>query len=129
LFQTLWSDREKLRQKEIRKKHHAWESNIIFRRMLPLLLLLLLNRLWFKYNLYCKDRLNHSVFLSLSCMYKRSIFLGREETWHKLCKSNAKLRSGIRDLERNKHQLLHRIQSIWTSLIYNTYLFVFIPRI
>jgi len=36
-----------------------------------------------------------------------------------MCKSDAKLRSGIRDLEQNKHQLLHRIQSVWTSLIYN----------
>ncbi len=37
-----------------------------------------------------------------------------EETRPTLCISDAKLRSGVKDLERNKHQLVHRIQSVWT---------------
>jgi len=69
---------------------------------------------------YRKDILNHLVFLSLSCVYKTvCISYSGKETRTKLCISDAKLRSGIRDLEQNKHQLLHRIQSLWTSLIYN----------
>ncbi len=45
-----------------------------------------------------------------------------KETKPKQCISDAKPRSGIRDLEWNKHQLLHRIQSIQTSLIYNIFI-------
>jgi len=44
-----------------------------------------------------------------------------KETWPKLCINDAKLRSGVLDLEQNKHQLLHRITSVKTPLIYNTY--------
>jgi len=36
------------------------------------------------------------------------------------CKNDAKQRSGVKDLRQNKHQLLHRITSIKTPLIYNT---------
>jgi len=36
-----------------------------------------------------------------------------------LCKSDAKSRSGVQDLKGNKHQLLHRIASVQTTLIYN----------
>jgi len=42
-----------------------------------------------------------------------------EETQPKLCINDAKLRSGVLDLERNKHQLLHRIASVKTPLTYN----------
>jgi len=45
-------------------------------------------------------------------------YLGKE-TRPKLCRNDAKLRSGILDLERNKHQLLHRIASVKTPLTYN----------
>jgi len=43
-----------------------------------------------------------------------------KETRPTLCKSDAKPRSGIRDLKQNKHQLLHRIASvlIFTNLQY-----------
>jgi hypothetical protein len=37
-----------------------------------------------------------------------------------LYKSDAKPRSGVRDLKQNKHQLLHRIASVWATLIHNT---------
>jgi len=37
-----------------------------------------------------------------------------EETQPTLCLNDAKLRSSVKDLERNKQQLLHRIQSIRT---------------
>jgi len=37
-------------------------------------------------------------------------------------KSNAKPGSGTRDLKQNKHQLLHRIASILSTLIYNNIL-------
>jgi len=36
----------------------------------------------------------------------------REETRPKMCINDAKLRSGVLDLEGNKHQLLHRIASV-----------------
>jgi len=36
-----------------------------------------------------------------------------------LCINDAKLRSGVKDLVWNKHQLLHRITSVKTPLIYN----------
>ncbi len=54
-------------------------------------------------------------------MYENGLSYFGKETQPKLCKSDAKLRAGIRDLdlEQNKHQLLHRIRSIQTSLIYN----------
>ncbi len=67
---------------------------------------------------YHKDRLKNSVFLSPSVCTKRNILLG-QETWQSLCINNAKLRPGVKDLERNKHQLLHRIASVKTPLIYN----------
>jgi len=43
-----------------------------------------------------------------------------KETQPTLCKSDTKPRSGIRDLKQNKHQLLHRLASVWTTLIYNS---------
>jgi hypothetical protein len=55
---------------------------------------------------YCKDRLNHSVFLSLSHIVKWSIFFGQGNAKFKLCKSNAK-QSGISYNKQNKDQLLH----------------------
>jgi len=45
-------------------------------------------------------------------------YLGKE-TQPKLCINDAKLKAGILDLEQNKHQLLHRIASIKTPLVYN----------
>jgi len=39
-----------------------------------------------------------------------------KETLPKLCINNAKLRSGVLDLEQNKHQLLHIIASVKTPL-------------
>jgi len=50
---------------------------------------------------------------------RNSLSYSRKETWLTLCKSDAKQSSGVADLEQNKHQLLHRLQSIRTSLIYN----------
>jgi len=44
-----------------------------------------------------------------------------EETQPTLSKSDAMPRSGNRDLRRNKHQLLHRIAWLWTTLIYNNF--------
>jgi len=54
---------------------------------------------------YRKDRLNHSVSLSLSCIVKGSILFRRGNAKCKLCKIDAK-QSGIRY---NKHKLLHII--------------------
>jgi len=59
---------------------------------------------------YRKDRLKNSVFLSLSACTKRSA----RKLNQRCVQNDAKLRSGVRDLEPNKHQLLHRIQSIRT---------------
>ncbi len=44
-----------------------------------------------------------------------------KETQPMLCINNAKLRSGVKDMKQNKHELLHRITSIKTPLIYNTH--------
>jgi len=60
-----------------------------------------------------KYRLNHPVSLSLSYDLKRSILFGPGNAKCKLCKSDAK-QSGVRYNKQNKHQLLHRIASIWT---------------
>jgi len=46
-------------------------------------------------------------------MYKRSILLGRGNSTHAVYKATPN-RSGAEDLKRNKHQLLHRIQSVRT---------------
>jgi len=67
---------------------------------------------------YRNDRLNNSLFLSPSLCTNGLSYLGKE-TRPKLCINDAKLRSGILDLERNKHQLLHRIASVKTPPIYN----------
>ncbi len=67
---------------------------------------------------YNKDRLNNLVSLSPSCMYGLS-YSGKE-TQPKLFKIDSKLRSGVRYCYTNKHQLLNRIQSVRTSLIFNT---------
>jgi len=71
---------------------------------------------------YCKDRLNHRSFCLCHVCRNGLSYLG-EETWPTLCKSDGKQRFGVRDLEWNKHQLLHRIQSVWHSLIYNNLAF------
>ena len=42
-----------------------------------------------------------------------------KETQPTLCINDPKLRSGVEDLRQNKHQLLHRIASVKTPLIYN----------
>jgi len=49
---------------------------------------------------------------------KRSILFGRGNAKQKLCKIKAK-QSGVRYNKQNKHQLLHRIASVQTSLIHN----------
>ncbi len=70
------------------------------------------------WNYYVKiDSILQSFCLRHVCINGLS-YLGKE-TLPKLCKSDTKLRSGIRYHEWNKHQLLHRIQNIRTSLIYN----------
>ncbi len=46
-------------------------------------------------------------------MYKRSILFGRGNSTHAVYKATPN-RSGVRDHKRNKHQLLHRIQSVRT---------------
>jgi len=68
---------------------------------------------------YHKDRLKNLVSLSPSLYTNGLSYLGKE-TWPTLCINNAKLRSGMNNLEQNKHQLLHRIASVKTPLIYNT---------
>jgi len=54
------------------------------------------------------------------CQYVQNglSFLG-EETQPKLCLKGRQANSGISSLGTNKHQLLHRIQSVEPSLIYN----------
>ncbi len=63
------------------------------------------------------DSINWSFCLCHVCKNGPS-YLG-EETRPTLCKSAAKLGSSVRDLKQNKYQLLCRIQSIRTALIYN----------
>jgi len=46
-------------------------------------------------------------------MYKWYILLGREDSTQAVYKATPN-QSGIRDLKRNKHQLLHKIQSVQT---------------
>jgi len=54
-------------------------------------------------------------------MYVETVYPIRARKLNPHCvKNDAKLRSGVRDLEQDKHQLLHRVQSVRTSLIYNT---------
>ena len=54
------------------------------------------------------------------CQYLRNgLSYSGKETWLMLCINDSKLRSRVKDLERNKHQLLHRIASLTTPLIYN----------
>jgi hypothetical protein len=67
---------------------------------------------------YHKDRLKNLVFLSLSFLQNGPSYFG-EETQVMQFINDAKLRSGIGDLRWNKHQLLHRITSVKTPLIYN----------
>jgi len=55
--------------------------------------------------IYYKDRLKNLVFLSLFIMYKTVYLIRGEETQPTLCTNDAKLRSGVRDLTLNKHQL------------------------
>ncbi len=53
-------------------------------------------------------------------MYKRSILFGRGNSTHAVYKATPN-QSGVRDHKQNKHQLLHRIQSVrtFTNLQYN----------
>ncbi len=67
---------------------------------------------------YSKGRLNDSVFLSPSSCTKRSILFGQGNLID-ACINNSKLRSSIKDLRWNNHQLLHRITIVKTPLIYN----------
>jgi hypothetical protein len=48
---------------------------------------------------------------------KRSILFGQGNFTN--TKSDAKPRSVIRDLKQNKHQLVHRLANVRTTLIYN----------
>jgi len=74
----------------------VWTSNIIENQRSKLYM-----------QIYRKDRLNHFVFLSPSCMYKRVYLIWARKTQPKLCISDAKLRSGIRVLEWNIYQFVH----------------------
>ncbi len=62
------------------------------------------------------DSIIRSFCLCHAC--KMFYLIWGKEMQPKLYKSDTKLGSGVRDLEQNKHQLLHRIQSVWTSLSY-----------
>jgi hypothetical protein len=62
---------------------------------------------------YRNDRLNNLLFLSPSLCTKRSILFGQGNST-KLCLKRHQANSGVRSLGTNKHQLLHRIQSIQT---------------
>jgi len=62
---------------------------------------------------YRNDRLNNLFSLSLSLCTKRSI-LFRQGNSTKLCLKGRQANPGIRSMGTNKHQLLHRIQSVWT---------------
>jgi len=63
------------------------------------------------------DSITHSFCLRHYVQNGLSYF--GEETRPKLCINDTKLRSGVLDLERNKHKLLHRITSVKTPLTYN----------
>jgi len=64
-------------------------------------------------NMYGKDRINKLVFLSPSFCTNGLSYSGKE-TQPTLCIKDAKPRSGVVDLRQNKHQLLHRMQSVRT---------------
>ncbi len=68
--------------------------------------------------LYLKDRLKKLVVLSPSFCINSLSYLGKENL-QTLCINDAKPRSSIKDLRQNKHQLLHRITSVKTTLIHN----------
>ncbi len=68
---------------------------------------------WGKVCRYCKDK-TQELGLSVSVSMYVMVYL----TQLTLSLNDAKLRSGVKDLEQNKHQLLHRIASIKTPLIY-----------
>jgi hypothetical protein len=68
---------------------------------------------------YHKDRLNNSVSLSPSLCTKQSILFGQGNLTDTLYKRRQAM-FGITSLGTNKDQLLHRIQSIRPSLIYNS---------
>ncbi len=54
------------------------------------------------------------------CYYvQNGLSYSGNDTQLMLCKTNAKPRSGIRDLKQNKQQLLHRLPSVRTTLINN----------
>ncbi len=74
-------------------------------------------------NIVKMDSITWSFCLSHVC---KTSYLG-EETRPTLCKSDAKPRSG--DLKQNKHQLLHRIESVQTSLIYNSFIKLALPNL
>jgi len=67
------------------------------------------------------------VLVQIPHIVKRSILFGQGNAKHKQCKSNDK-RSGIRCEKQNKHQLLRRMASVWTSQIYNTKFFSLFAR-
>ena len=53
------------------------------------------------------------------CYYvQNGLSYSGEETQLTLCIYDAKPRSGVKDLKQNKHQLLHRITSVKTPLLY-----------
>jgi len=69
---------------------------------------------------YRKDRLNHSVSLSLSSMsnMQECLSYSGEETHNQRCVKVTPSSKGVSNVEWNKHQLLLRIASIWTTQIY-----------
>jgi len=75
------------------------------------------NRVWIHHiivmidSITCSFCLRHYVQNGLS-------YLGKE-TWPKLCLKRRQANSGVASFGTNKHQLLHRIASIKTPLIYN----------
>ncbi len=68
--------------------------------------------------IYRKAILNHLLSLFPSYVVKQSILFGKEMPNVSCVKSDAKP-SGVKYNKQNLHQLLHRIASVWTSLIYN----------
>ena len=70
--------------------------------------------------MYRKDRFKNLVFLSPSLCTKWSILFGQEKLDRRCVNRCQASKLGFISWDPNKHQLLHRVASIKTPLIYNS---------
>ena len=109
---------KKMNEKELHRRFGFWTS----KWYIPGVSRIFFSRAKYEDSLFCEIiiKIDSIIWSFCLCHACKMVYLIWARKLNQHCvKSDAKQRSGVRDPKQNKHQLLHRIASVWTSPIYN----------